>query len=342
MLPFAKAGVCVPDACSLADLAALVAEIGDRTDNPDIQALTLDHIQGQCGDARFDALAGTYVMLALVLLLALLVVGGTWMDHRRLRRKEDAEDERLREGYSRLRGSAGVVGGEKEKKQENGGRGSEEKDALLDLDEVEKQQPHQANNGNGHAAAEASSSPKQQQQQQQGLAARVLSCFSLYRNLPSLLGPARPGSCFNALDGVRVFSMSWVVLGHIFAFPATLTGFSNTQDILPPDGILGTYAGQAIFAAEFAVDTFFCIGAFVAAYMLAVHLAKARAQGAAKPLGWAWVPSLYLHRFLRLTPTYFFVLGAYIFLYVWGGDEMTIMTVLVYMDGAIYMDGATD
>lgn len=322
MLPFAKAGVCVPDVCSLTDLAALVAEIGDRTDNPDIQALTLEHIQGQCGDFRFPALAGTYVMLALVLLLALLVVAGTWMDHRRLRRKEDAEDERLREGYSRLGGSAGVVRGEKEKKKENGGRGSEEKDALLDLDEVEKQQPpllqqQQANNGNGngngHAAAEASSSPKQQQQ---GLAARVLSCFSLYRNLPSLLGPARPGSCFNALDGVRVFSMSWVVLGHIFAFPATLTGFSNTQDILPPDGILGTYAGQAIFAAEFAVDTFFCIGAFVAAYMLAVHLAKARAQAAAKPLGWAWVPSLYLHRFLRLTPTYFFVLGAYYYLYV--------------------------
>lgn len=315
MLPFAKAGVCVPDACSLADLAALVVEIGDRTDNPDIQALTLEHIQGQCGDFLFPALAGTYVMLAIVLLLALLVVGGTWMDHRRMRRKEDAEDERLREGYTRLRDGAVVVG--QKKKTDNSGGGSEEKDALLDLDDVEKQQrqPQQANgNGNGHAAIETSSL-QQQQASKQGLAVNVLSCFSLYRNLPSLLGPARPGN-FNALDGVRVFSMMWVVLGHLFAFPATMTGFSNTQDILPPDGILGTYAGQAIFAAEFAVDTFFCIGAFVAAYMLAVHLAKAREQAPAKPLGWAWVPSLYLHRFLRLTPTYSFVLGTYFFVYV--------------------------
>lgn len=301
----------MPDACSLADLTALVAEIGERTDDPDIQALDLHHIQGQCGDYRFPVLAGTWAMLAIVVALALLVAGGTWIDHRRLRRREDAEDERLREGYSRL----GAGAGEKAKGKgvdgvgNGGGNGSEEKDALLDLDAVERQ-PQQANGSNGHGA-EAPQQPKQQQ----GLAARVLSCFSLYRTLPSLLGPARPGS-FNSLDGIRVFSMSWVVLGHIYAFPATTIGYTNTEAILPPDGILGTYAGQAIFAAEFAVDTFFCIGAFVATYMLALHLAKARAQAPTKPLGCAWVPSLYLHRFLRLTPTYFFVLGAYYYLCV--------------------------
>ncbi len=49
--------------------------------------------------------------------------------------------------------------------------------------------------------------------------------------------------------------------------------------------------------------------------MLAVHLAKARQPAPPstrpKPLGWSWVPSLYLHRYLRLTPLYFFVLGMY-------------------------------
>ncbi len=222
-LPFAKAGACVPDACSLGDLAALVAEVGDAMGNPDIQALDLHHIQGQCGDFRFAPLAGTYVMLGLVALLALLVTGGTWMDHRKLRGKEDAEDARTREGYSRL--GAGERDGYQKGKEEGvgggnrhgngsgdgkgGGRGSEEKDALLDLDELEKQQRRQQNGNGLHATA---AHGQQQQQQQQGLAARVLSCFSLYRNLPSLLGPARPGS-FNALDGIRVFSMSWVVLG---------------------------------------------------------------------------------------------------------------------------------
>lgn len=52
--------------------------------------------------------------------------------------------------------------------------------------------------------------------------------------------------------------------------------------------------------------------------MLTVHLAKARQPPApgAKPkrLGWIWIPSLYLHRFLRLTPLYFFVLGCYYYL----------------------------
>jgi hypothetical protein len=258
-LPFAKAGACVPDACSLDDLAALVAEVGAATGNPDIQALDLHQIQGQCGDFRFAALPGTYVMAGIVLLLALLVVAGTGMDYCRLRRKEDAEDERTREGYSRLMGAGESGGGGK--KEGRGGSSSEEKDALLDLDDVEKQRGQAgapAANGNGHHAAVTAT--RQQQQQKQSLGARVLSCFSLYRNLPSLLGPARPGS-FNALDGVRVFSMSWVVLGHILAFPATLVGFTNTQDILPPSGILGGYAGQAIWAAEYAVDSFLTIGA---------------------------------------------------------------------------------
>lgn len=29
------------------------------------------------------------------------------------------------------------------------------------------------------------------------------------------------------IDGVRVFSMSWVVLGHLFVFPVELVGYSN-------------------------------------------------------------------------------------------------------------------
>jgi peptidoglycan/LPS O-acetylase OafA/YrhL len=52
--------------------------------------------------------------------------------------------------------------------------------------------------------------------------------------------------------------------------------------------------------------------------MLAVHLTKARQPVAPdtqpKSLGVSWIPSLYLHRFLRLTPLYFFVLGCYYYL----------------------------
>ena len=46
--------------------------------------------------------------------------------------------------------------------------------------------------------------------------------------------------------------------------------------------------------------------------MLAQHLAKALRPPPTqqkKPLGWAWVPMLYVHRYLRLTPLYFFVVS---------------------------------
>lgn len=52
--------------------------------------------------------------------------------------------------------------------------------------------------------------------------------------------------------------------------------------------------------------------------MLTAHLTKARqppSPGAPpKPVGCGWIPSLYLHRYMRLTPLYFFVLGCYYFL----------------------------
>jgi hypothetical protein len=123
-------------------------------------------------------------------------------------------------------------------------------------------------------------------------------------------------------------------------FPVELTSYTNEDAILPPEGLLTTYAGQAIISAEFSVDTFFCIGAFVAAYALTKHLQKALAPASLpapsapaanyksenglstqpssqrhpkkKALGWTWVPMLYLHRFLRLSPLYFYILAMYL------------------------------
>jgi hypothetical protein len=226
-----------------------------------------------------------------------------------------------------------------------GRRSSEEKDALLDRD-LERAQLLGNGNGNGkNSSSNSSGLESKQERQLPSLFRKVLDCFSLYKTWPSLVGPARPGP-FNALDGVRVFSMSWVVLGHLFVFPTEITSYTNQDVILPPDGLLGTYAGQAIISAEFSVDTFFCIGAFVAAYAVTKHLQKALAPSSSpssipsapvaagytktenglsisqqqqqqqqqqeKKLGWAWVPMLYLHRYLRLSPLYFYILAMYL------------------------------
>ena len=366
-----RAGVCVPQECSLQDLVnvtnSLLQVVGEvsgsssssssSNNNSTVPEIDFSHVQGQCGDYVFPATTGTYVMLVFTGLLVLLVLGGTWVDYQEAKaREEENEDEdggeegEVHEGYTRLDHEGGGRGGGKGVGK-RGGRSSEEKDALLDRD-VEKAQLLE--NGNGNGKSSSSAERKQQLEQPRSLFRKVLDCFSLYKTWPSLVGPARPGP-FNALDGVRVASMSWVVLGHLFVFPTEITSYTNQDAILPPDGLLGTYAGQAIISAEFSVDTFFCIGAFVAAYALTKHLQKVLApsppssslpvpsapvaadytktenrlssqqlsqqqqqleeqqQLKKKKLGWAWVPMLYLHRYLRLSPLYFYVLAMYLY-----------------------------
>lgn len=65
-----------------------------------------------------------------------------------------------------------------------------------------------------------------------------LECFSLMVNTDSLLAPPRAGDEFPALDGVRTFSMLWVVLGHTFSYNVTGDGpgFSNTIQVVPQNG----------------------------------------------------------------------------------------------------------
>lgn len=102
---------------------------------------------------------------------------------------------------------------------------------------------------------------------------------SLTTTVPRLFGAAaapraRDASAprLDAFDGVRVLSLSLVVLGHSFFFPFTLTGYSNGYSVYDN---LGTIAFQVIPSAEFAVDSFFALSGALGAYLFAKGLKKA-------------------------------------------------------------------
>jgi len=62
---------------------------------------------------------------------------------------------------------------------------------------------------------------------------------------PSLLpSPSSPLSLLLSVDGIRTFSMLWVVMGHLLVFPSMLVGFTNSEKVLPPDGIMATVSGR--------------------------------------------------------------------------------------------------
>ena len=89
----------------------------------------------------------------------------------------------------------------------------------------------------------------------------VLISFSAIRTIRSLFSDANPvDKNLNILNGVRVISILWVILGHTYI---------NTQTIIAPNSFQATYfmtepTWFAIMSgATLAVDTFFGIGGFL-------------------------------------------------------------------------------
>eukprot|EP00301_Raphidiophrys_heterophryoidea_P005246 c12225_g1_i1.p1 GENE.c12225_g1_i1~~c12225_g1_i1.p1 ORF type:complete len:710 (+),score=161.17 c12225_g1_i1:50-2131(+) len=130
---------------------------------------------------------------------------------------------------------------------------------------------------------------------------RMLDCFNPLRNVTSLLSPPSKSN-ISFLDGVRVFSIAWVVFGHQLLFINDFSGYSNVNAVYLPTGLMSTWAGQIVVSAEFAVDSFFYLSGFLVAAGLINFFEKSNTKGL------RWVPMFVLHRFLRLTPAYMFAL----------------------------------
>ena len=58
------------------------------------------------------------------------------------------------------------------------------------------------------------------------LVMRIFLCFSLYTNGKKLLGTKKVEGNIDCLNGIRFFSMSWVVLGHSW-YIISLTPWTN-------------------------------------------------------------------------------------------------------------------
>jgi hypothetical protein len=135
---------------------------------------------------------------------------------------------------------------------------------------------------------------------------QLLRCFDGTHNLSRMFSVnADRGGETACLNGVRGLSMGMVVIGHAL-FWMTLTGFVNPQDAYPPGGAMGSdWTFQFIFSAEFAVDSFFFLSGFL------VTLSMLKRVLAGKSLN---ILMLYIHRYLRLTPSYAFALFFYTYI----------------------------
>eukprot|EP01111_Echinosteliopsis_oligospora_P005698 TRINITY_DN1924_c0_g1_i1.p1 TRINITY_DN1924_c0_g1~~TRINITY_DN1924_c0_g1_i1.p1 ORF type:complete len:712 (-),score=179.33 TRINITY_DN1924_c0_g1_i1:14-2149(-) len=127
--------------------------------------------------------------------------------------------------------------------------------------------------------------------------AQFFLCFAVPRNFQALMAPSPPGLTF--LNGVRVISIMWVILGHSLDY-MNYAGVINFVHVVEIDVL--QFTAQALPAAEFAVDTFFWLSGFLVAYLTLRELQTKRR------VNWFLY---YFHRIWRLSPAYFFALFFY-------------------------------
>lgn len=123
-----------------------------------------------------------------------------------------------------------------------------------------------------------------------------LNVLSVRRNLPKLLAsPSQPGPT-DCLNGMRVVSMVWIILGHTMMMPTPINGFDNPEDLVARWGARGSTWFQLVIGGEIAVDSFFYLSGFLIAFLGVKDLEK---RGGKIP-----VLGMIAHRYVRITPAF--------------------------------------
>lgn len=134
----------------------------------------------------------------------------------------------------------------------------------------------------------------------------LLTAFSLYKTVSTVLSTDQPPATITCINAIRVISMFWVILFHVFVWPFDFGGFDNMLWItrnVPP-----RFSFQAVINGTLAVDSFFLLSGLLASYLTLRQMSKRR--------HWKVFSLYYVHRVIRLTPTYAFVLFFYWFVSV--------------------------
>ena len=129
--------------------------------------------------------------------------------------------------------------------------------------------------------------------QPESLLGRFVKCFALQKTMDTLFSTTtKPGQVL-CLNGIRVLSINWVVLGHAYAFSlSAIGGYSYISELIKRKGFMVVLNGFP------SVDSFFALSGFLVTYLILKQLAK---SGGLSPLQWI---AFYVHRYLRLTAPY--------------------------------------
>jgi peptidoglycan/LPS O-acetylase OafA/YrhL len=101
-----------------------------------------------------------------------------------------------------------------------------------------------------------------------------------------------------SLNGIRVLSIMWVILGHMYFWILTLP-YENGGDLFAK---FTEFDFLIVLNAFFSVDSFFVLSGFLTAYMMMKEFDKEKPFTIVQSIG------AFIHRYLRITPSYAFIL----------------------------------
>ncbi|OWF39479.1 Nose resistant to fluoxetine protein 6 [Mizuhopecten yessoensis] len=136
---------------------------------------------------------------------------------------------------------------------------------------------------------------------------KFLMGFSMYTNGYKILGTETNPSQIKAVNGIRVLSLSWVILGHTYYFTVSLS-----KNLVVATDWASRWTFQAVLSALFSVDSFFLLSGMLVSFLTLKEMQKKNGK-----INWLMY---YFHRFWSPTPAYMLVLVTYIGLFHYWGD----------------------
>lgn len=128
--------------------------------------------------------------------------------------------------------------------------------------------------------------------------ASLCKCFSFYGNAKKLFTASKitdENASTECLNGFRVLTMVWVILGHCYFYHLRSPNLNMNEWLV----FLARFRNQLFVSCPLSVDSFLCLGGFLGAYLMLKEVKKRKGR-----LGFFKVM---FHRYYRIVPMYFLI-----------------------------------
>ncbi|XP_038052246.1 uncharacterized protein LOC119724969 [Patiria miniata] len=305
-------GLCVPSSCTEADLKEIVQSIPEIGSSAEFSCVV-----------PYPWKTGAIVTLCILGVILLLVTIGT-VYHVIVRRRIQANITKTKGKIEKMEEDTNKTMKQKENEYGNGiirtvywtGKDDVENNGsiphytnggFVDVEDAQEAAEHTKPTAHAHGCTCTIRASKKKVKKM-GFLDAIMMGFSALHNGSKILNTKETAGNLGVLNGIRVISMWWIILGHSIYF---ITPFLDDPRYTGME-LYQSFWFSAIIYSTVSVDTFFFLSGLLLTYLTLKHLQKANGR-----LNWFL---FYLHRFIRITPAYMICIAVWTTLIVHFGE----------------------